>query len=77
VRGYDDKLGVLLSRVLQKLVSLEMEEPRFEVLKETHERGLKNWAQEQPYAHAVYYVNYLLKEKRFSKQELLDTMPCE
>lgn len=34
-------------------------------------RSLKNFATEQPYQHAVYYLAVLLTEHAWTKQELL------
>jgi insulysin len=71
VNGYDHKLGLLLDKVIEKLVDFEMSTQRFEVLKDFYVRSLKNWEDKQPYSHAYYYSDYILGEKEYSKQELL------
>ncbi|ODN05282.1 Insulin-degrading enzyme [Orchesella cincta] len=74
VNGYDHKLGLLLNRVFEKIVDFNVDPQRFEVLKDFYLRTLKNFEDEQPYSHASYYMTYLLRERRWSNQELLNAM---
>ncbi|CAL8128505.1 unnamed protein product [Orchesella dallaii] len=74
VSGYDHKLGLLLNRVFEKIVEFNVDPQRFEVLKDVYLRELKNFEDEQPYVHASYYMTYLLRERRWSNQELLNAM---
>ena len=35
-------------------------------------RGLKNFKAEQPHQHAIYYMNVIMSEQMWTKEELLD-----
>jgi len=74
INGYDHKLGLLLNKVVEKLVEFDVDPQRFEVLKDFYTRSLKNWEDEQPYSHSSYYMAYILREKKYSNQELLSAM---
>ena len=41
--GYNDKLNVLLTKILQKMIDYKIDSKRFEVIKEIYIRGLKNY----------------------------------
>lgn len=56
IGGYNDKLDVLLSKVLKNLKDFEPNEKRFNIFLENYIRQLKNFDTEQPYQHAVYYL---------------------
>ena len=69
--GFSQKQRVLLRRLVERLVSLEPNPERFEVLKEAYMRDLRSWAKEQPYKHAMYYTNLLLTQRGWSKAQIL------
>lgn len=71
-KGYNDKLFLLLQKVMEKMTSFEIDPQRFEVLKENYIRGLKNFRAEQPHQHAIYYTAVLTSETMWTKEELLD-----
>ncbi|XP_053988603.1 insulin-degrading enzyme [Hylaeus volcanicus] len=71
ISGYDDKQHVLLNKIMDKMFSFEVDPKRFEVLKESYIRNLKNFKAEQPYMHTVYYLAVLLSEQVWMKDELL------
>ncbi|XP_076655297.1 insulin degrading metalloproteinase isoform X2 [Halictus rubicundus] len=71
IRGYDDKQHVLLEEILNKVVNFKVDPRRFEVLKESYIRSIKNFEKDQPIAHTVYYLNVLLSEHAWMKDELL------
>ncbi|XP_053683115.1 insulin-degrading enzyme [Sabethes cyaneus] len=72
IGGYNHKQHILLEKVLNDMYNFEIDEKRFEILKEQYVRNLKNYNAEQPYHHAVYYLALLLSEQAWSKQELID-----
>ncbi len=72
--GYDDKLSVLLQMVMDKISNFSITEERFAVLKDTQLRKLKNWAEEQPYTHASFYMTHLLRERNWSPEQLIEVM---
>ena len=74
VKGYSDKQGVLLDKVMDRLTSFKVDPARFRILKEAYTRGLKNFQAEQPHQHAVYYNSVLLSERVWHKEELLEEL---
>ncbi|XP_014470958.1 PREDICTED: insulin-degrading enzyme isoform X1 [Dinoponera quadriceps] len=70
--GYDDKQHLLLEKIVDRMLNLKINPERFEILKEDYIRDLKNFAAEQPYHHAIYYLALLLAEQAWTKNELLD-----
>jgi len=75
VKGYSDKQGVLLDKIMDKLTSFSVDTNRFNILKEAYTRGLKNFQAEQPHQHAVYYNSVVLSERVWHKEELLGALP--
>uniref|UniRef100_A0A131YUM3 Insulin-degrading enzyme n=1 Tax=Rhipicephalus appendiculatus TaxID=34631 RepID=A0A131YUM3_RHIAP len=72
IRGYNDKQHVLLSKIMDKLTNFVVDQQRFDILKESYIRGLKNFSAEQPHQHAVYYTYMLLAQKVWSHGEMLE-----
>ncbi|KAL0124001.1 hypothetical protein PUN28_006072 [Cardiocondyla obscurior] len=73
IGGYDDKQRVLLEKIIDRMINFKIDEKRFTILKENYIRDLKNFAAEQPYQHAVYYLIVLLAEQVWLKEELLES----
>ncbi|KRY88368.1 Insulin-degrading enzyme [Trichinella pseudospiralis] len=71
VSGYSEKLPVLLSSIIDKMLSLEVEPSTFDRLKERFIRRLRNFDMESPYQHSMYYSTLLLSDRIWSKKELL------
>ncbi|KAH0808873.1 hypothetical protein GEV33_013918 [Tenebrio molitor] len=71
IGGYSNKQHIFLDKVMEKLTNFKVDPKRFEICKENYIRNLKNFAAEQPYQHAVYYLAALLTEHSWTKQELL------
>jgi len=71
VNGYSDKLDVLLKKVLHRLFHFEINELRFENIKEHFQRSLQNREADQPYQHASYWGSMLLLDVMWSHQEKL------
>lgn len=72
IRGYNDKQHVLLSKIMDKLTNFDIDQQRFDILKEAYIRGLKNFSAEPPHQHAVYYTYLLLAQKVWSHHEMLE-----
>ncbi|XP_065350054.1 insulin-degrading enzyme-like isoform X1 [Cloeon dipterum] len=72
IKGFHDKQDILLTKVLDTLINLEVDEKRYEIFKEYYVRSLKNFQAEQPYTHAMHYQSACLLEKVWLKSELLD-----
>ncbi|XP_076297777.1 insulin degrading metalloproteinase isoform X2 [Lasioglossum baleicum] len=75
IHGYDDKQHVLLEEIMNKLVNFKVDPKRFEVFKESYIRSLKNFETDQPLTHTVYYLNVLLSEHVWTKDEFLKATP--
>lgn len=71
IGGYNNKQHIFLKKIMDKLTNFKIDPKRFNIIKETYVRNLKNFAAEQPYQHAVYYLTVLLTEHSWTKQELL------
>ncbi|KAN0095601.1 LuxS/MPP-like metallohydrolase [Hyaloscypha variabilis] len=71
VSGYNDKLSVLLEKVLVTMRDLEIKEDRFEIIKERVLRGLKNWDFQQPYNQVSDYTRWLNAEKGYANEQIL------
>ncbi|RVX74303.1 hypothetical protein B0A52_02135 [Exophiala mesophila] len=63
VHGYNDKMAVLLEKILTTLKEIEIREDRFDVIKERMARKYKNWGFQQPYYQIGDYTRWLLNEK--------------
>ncbi|XP_065058104.1 insulin-degrading enzyme-like [Rhopilema esculentum] len=74
IKGYNSKQSVLLKKIVERLVNLEMKQDRFDVMKEKIQRKLKNFEAEQPHMHAIFYMSYLLSEQAWDKVEILQTL---
>ncbi|OWO99030.1 hypothetical protein B2J93_6607 [Marssonina coronariae] len=75
VCGYNDKLSVLLEKVLFTMRDLEVKVDRFEIIKERLSRGLQNWHFQQPYSMIGDYTTWLNTEKIFLQDEILAELP--
>ncbi|ORX97184.1 Metalloenzyme, LuxS/M16 peptidase-like protein [Clohesyomyces aquaticus] len=71
VEGYNDKLHVLLEKVLVQVRDLEVREDRFEIVREHMSRSFRNWDFGQPFHQVGTFSRYLKSEKSFLTDELL------
>ncbi|KAL8568009.1 hypothetical protein ACOMHN_029184 [Nucella lapillus] len=74
VKGYNDKLEILLKKILDRLTTFTVDPQRFDIIKEACERGLRNFRAEQPHQHAVYYTTVIMSEVTWTKEELLSAL---
>ncbi|UYV75848.1 IDE [Cordylochernes scorpioides] len=70
VIGFNDKLSILLHKILDKLVDFRVEPARFDILKEERLRSLSNFEAAQPHQHCQYLENLVLSENSCTKEEL-------
>jgi insulysin len=63
VSGYNDKMAVLLEKVLVSMRDLEVREDRFRITKERIMRGYKNWDFQQPYHQVGHFSRWLTSER--------------
>jgi insulysin len=63
IRGYNDKMRVLLHAIMKQIANFEVKSNRFSALKETSIKDYQNFNFRQPYAQALYYVSLILENK--------------
>jgi insulysin len=75
VEGYNDKLAVLLEKVLLSVRDLEVREDRFKIIKDRMTRSFHNWDFGQPFHQVGTYSRWLKAEKGFMTDDLLGELP--
>jgi insulysin len=74
VSGYNDKMPVLLEKVLVSMRDLEVKDDRFDIMKERLMRGYKNFEYQEPYTQSTSYTRYLTSETSWTTFELLEEL---
>jgi len=67
--GFNDKLRVLLAKLVQGMRHLVVKRERFDVCKDSMLRQLQNWKLNQPYDHVMHYTKYLLTTRQWTNEE--------
>ncbi|KAF2091088.1 a-pheromone processing metallopeptidase Ste23 [Saccharata proteae CBS 121410] len=75
VSGYNDKMSVLLEKVLLFMRDLEVREDRFQISKEKLLRGFRNAEYVQPYHQIGGYTRWLTSERGWINDEYLAELP--
>ena len=75
ISGYNDKLPVLLEKLLTVMKNLEITTERFDIIKERLMRGLKNWDFQQPYNQVGDFTRWLNSEKGYINEQILAELP--
>jgi insulysin len=75
VSGYNDKMAVLLEKVLTIMRDLDVREDRFRIVKERLMRGYKNWEFQQPYHQIGTYSRWLNSERGWINEQYLAEFP--
>ncbi|RKF74782.1 putative zinc protease mug138 [Golovinomyces cichoracearum] len=75
VSGYNDKLPVLLDKVLSTMKNLEVRPDRFEIIKERLLRNLKNLDYGQPFHQVSEYTRWMNSEKGYINEQMLAEIP--
>jgi insulysin len=73
--GYNDKLPVLLEKVLVTMRDLEVNPDRFHIIQEKILRGLRNWGYQQPYNQVGEYTRWLSSDHGFISDHFLSELP--
>ncbi|KAL9107466.1 MAG: hypothetical protein Q9227_007663 [Pyrenula ochraceoflavens] len=71
VSGYNDKMTVLLEKVLTTIKSLVIRQDRFSVMKERLNRAYKNWNFQPAYGQVGEYTRFLSSDKSWMTDEYL------
>ncbi|KAF2437115.1 a-pheromone processing metallopeptidase Ste23 [Tothia fuscella] len=75
VSGYNDKMAVLLEKLLISMRDLEVDSGRFKIIKERLLRGYKNVEFQQPYHQIGTYSRWINNEKGWINEQLLAELP--
>jgi insulysin len=67
--GFNDKLHVLLTKLVHGMRHLVVKQERFEVTKDSLLRQLQNWKLNAPYDHAMHYTKHLLTTRQWTNEE--------
>lgn len=70
VQGYNDKMSVLLEKVLVSMRDLEVKQERFDVVKERVMRGFKNFEFMEPFRQIGTYSRWLTSQRGWANHEL-------
>jgi insulysin len=70
VSGYNDKLHVLLEKVLTSARDIEIKQDRFDIIHERLIRSLRNWDYGQPFHQVGTYSRAFKNEKNFMNEEM-------
>lgn len=71
IGGYSDKLPLLLSKVIDKMKNLQIQQDRFDIFKDELTRGYENFFLEAPYQHSAYYMSDVLGENAWNCDDFL------
>lgn len=75
VSGYNDKMSVLLEKVLISMRDLEVKDDRFEILKERLARSFRNFEFQEPYRQISSFSRWLVSERGWATHQLLEELP--
>ena len=71
VSGYNDKISVLLQKVLTTMRDLEVKPDRFKIVKERLLRGYRNWDFQQPYHQVGQFLTWLGSDRAWINEQYL------
>lgn len=69
--GYNDKMSVLLEKVLVSMRDLEIKQERFDIIKERLNRGFKNFDYVEPFRQIGSYSRWLTSQRSWVNHELV------
>lgn len=75
VHGYNDKMAVLLEKILITIRDMEIHADRFDVIKERMARRYRNWGYQQPYYQIGDYTRWLLNERSWMNDSYAAELP--
>ena len=74
VAGYNDKLSVLLEKVLLMMRDLHVKDERFNVIHERVARGSRNWYWGPPYRQSPHYSRWMIQQWGWINDQYLDEL---
>ena len=75
ISGYNDKMPVLLEKVLLNMRDLEIKPDRFKIVKERLLKAYRNWEYQQPYRQVGDFTRYLISPKGWTTGIYLAELP--
>lgn len=75
ISGYNDKMPVLLEKVLVSMRDLEVKPDRFKIVKERLLRGYRNWDFQQPYRQVGDFTRWLGAPRGWVNEQYLAELP--
>ena len=72
--GFNDKLHVLLAKLVYGMRHTIVKQERFNVIKDSLLRSLQNFKLNAPYDHAMHYTEYLLTTRQWRNEEKLEAL---
>ncbi len=75
VSGYNDKMSVLLEKVMLVMKDLDIRDDRFAVIKDRLVRQYRNWELQQPYHQVEHYTQWLGSENTWLTEQILAELP--
>ena len=73
--GYNDKMSVLMEKVLVNMRDLEVKPDRFDIIKERIMRGYRNWDFQQPYRQVGEFTRWLGNQRGWLNEQYLAELP--
>ncbi|KAK5797365.1 hypothetical protein VI817_003656 [Penicillium citrinum] len=74
VGGYNDKMAVLLEKVLTTMRGLIVNQDRFNIIKERLTRAFRNAEYQQPFYQVGDYTRYLLSERSWVNEQYIEEL---
>ena len=75
ISGYNEKMPVLLEKVLTCMRDIEIKPDRFRIVKERLLRGYRNWDYQQPFHQVGDYTRWLNNPKGWINEHYLAELP--
>lgn len=75
LEGYNDKMPILLDKILTSMRDLSVKQDRFGIIMERLLRAYRNWDYQQPYHQIRQVVGHISVEKGWSPKEILAELP--
>ncbi|KAJ5908683.1 Peptidase M16 core [Penicillium taxi] len=74
VGGYNDKMSVLLDKVLTTMRGVSVSQDRFNIIKERLTRAFRNAEYQQPFYQVGDYTRYLLAERSWVNEQFIEEL---
>src|ERR1700679_4206895 len=76
IDGFNDKMSVLLEKVLLGLRDLEIKQERFDGVKERVRKAYKNFDYRDPYRQINAFSRMLISERSWAPFQMLEELPA-